>query len=183
MKVDVRAVGTVLAKLAWVALRSFVGTVCVLTIAGIALAALSYYWLRDYAWWYGVIAVAVVLVESVSTGCVLGMKRAAVMTLAHGLGALRLGRWLVRLVFERMLGVAEADTPGERGGHIVRTLERLPLAQAEERLANAVHELTGDAVEGGWLRRGFGVGCSRRSAGTPWRDFVKKAPGTAASIW
>jgi hypothetical protein len=121
VKLDVRAVGAVLAKLAWVALRSFVGTVCVLTVAGIALAVPAYLMLRDYAWWYAAIAVAVIMAEALATGCVLGAKRATVMAMAHGLGALRLGRWLVRLVFERMLGVAEDDTPGERGGRVAQT--------------------------------------------------------------
>jgi hypothetical protein len=72
---------------------------------------------------------------------------------AHGLGSLRLGRSLVRLVFERMLGVADAEGSGERGGRVTRGLERLPFAQAEKLLSGSVLDVMGDAGQGGWLRR------------------------------
>ena len=152
MKVDVRSIGSHLASLAWVALRSFVGTLCVLTLAGAVLAGLSYYFLREYPWYYGLIAAALALIESVTIGFLLGTKRATVMVAAHGLGSLRLGRSLVRLVFERMLGVAEGEELGERGGRIAQGLERLPVAQAEQRLSEAARRLTGEAAQGGWLR-------------------------------
>jgi len=153
VKVDVRSVATHSASLAWVALRSFMGTLVVLTLAGIVLAGLSYYFLREHHWIYGVIAVAVALIESVTTGFILGAKRAVVIAVAHGLGSLRLGRSLVRLVFARMLGVVGAEEMGGRGGRITRGLERLPLGQAEELLSGAVQDLTGDAAQGGWVRR------------------------------
>jgi len=153
VKVDVRSVGSQLASLAWVALRSFVGTIFVLTLAGVVLAGLSYYFLRDYHWLYGVVAFALALIESVTTGFVLGAKRAVVMAVAHGLGTLRLGRSVVRVVFERMLGVAGGGEMGERGGRITRGLERLPLAQADELLSGAVRHVMSDAAQGGWLRR------------------------------
>src|SRR5262245_61968717 len=153
VKVDVRSVGSHLASLAWVALRSFMGTVVVLTLAGIVLAGLSYYFLREHHWIYGVIAVVVALIESVTAGVILGTKRAVMMAVAHGLGSLRLGRSLVRLVFARMLGVAGGEAMGERRGWIPRGLERLPLAQADELLSGAVRHVTGDAGQGGWVRR------------------------------
>jgi hypothetical protein len=153
VKVDVRSIGSHLASLAWVALRSFLGTMFVLALAGVVLAGLSYYFLRQYPWFYGVIAVTVALIESVTTGFVLGAKRAVLMAVAHGLGALRLGRSLARLVFERMLGVAGGAELGERGGRITRGLERLPLAQADELLSGAIRDVLGDAAQGGWLRR------------------------------
>jgi hypothetical protein len=142
-----------LASLAWVALRSFLGTVVVLTLAGVVLAGLSYYVLREHHWIYGVIAVAVTLIESVTTGVILGAKRAVLMAVAHGLGSLRLGRSLVRLLFEQMLGVAGGEEMGERRGWITRGLERLPLAQADELLSGAIRQVTGDAAQGGWVRR------------------------------
>lgn len=151
--VDVRSIGSQLASLAWVALRTFLSTLLVLTLTGVVLAALSYYFLRDQHWIYGAIAVVVALIESVATGVVLGFKRAVALAVAHGLGSLRLGRSLVRLVFERMLGVAGEKEIGERGGRIVQGLERIPLAQAEQLLTSAVRNVTGDATTGGWLRR------------------------------
>lgn len=153
MKIDIRSLGSHLASLAWVALRSFAATVAVLTLAGVILAGLSYYFLREYHWAYGAIAAAVALLESVTAGVVLGAKRAVVMAVAHGLSRLRLGQSLVDLVFERMLGVAEGEELGERGGRIAQGLERLPLAQAEALLSGAVRKVTGDAEQGGWMQR------------------------------
>ena len=72
MSVDVRAVGSYLATLAWVALRTFLRTVLALTLAGVVLAGVSYLFLREHPWPYGVIAAAVALIESITTGFVLG---------------------------------------------------------------------------------------------------------------
>lgn len=152
MKADVRSIGSHLGSLAGVALRSFVGTIFVVTLAGIVLAGLSCYFLREHHWLYGLIAIVAALIESVTTGFVLGVKRALALALAHGLGALRLGRALVRLVFERMLGVTPDEQLGERGGRIAQSLERLPLAQAEGRLNAVIRDMTGGA-QGGWLRQ------------------------------
>ena len=153
MKVDIRSLGSHLASLAWVALRSFMATLLVLTLAGGMLAGLSYYFLREHHWVYGAIAAAIALIESVTAGVVLGAKRAVVMAVAHGLSTLRLGQSFVHLIFERMLGVAGGEEFGERGGRIARRLERLPLAQAEALLSGAVRNITGDVEEGGWLRQ------------------------------
>jgi hypothetical protein len=153
---DLLAFGNGLARTALVAVRSFVGTLAVLTAAGVALAAVSYYFLRDHPV-YALLAAALAVVEGVATGVVLGAKRALVMALAHALGALRLGRALVRLVFDRLLGVAEGRAPGERGRRVARGIERLPLAQAEQLLARAVRLTAGEADAAGWWRRAIGA--------------------------
>ncbi len=153
MRIDVRSIGGHVATLVWMALRSFAATVLVLTLSGVALASLSYYFLREHSWWYGALAVALAIVESVTVGVILGVKRAGLLAVAHGLGSLRLGASLVRLVFERILGVAEEGELGERGGHIARVAERLPLAQAEQRLAGAFQTVMGDTDQGSWLGR------------------------------
>jgi len=153
MKVDIRSIGGHVATLALVALRSFAATILVLSLAGVVLAALSYYFLREHPWIYGVSAIALALMESVTVGIVLGAKRAVLSALAHGLGSLRLGGSLVRLVFERMLGTAEEGKLGERGGQMARTMERLPLVQAEERLTSAIRDVLGDAEQAGWWAR------------------------------
>ena len=49
-KVDVRDMGIHLAGLVWMALRSFVGTMLVLTLAGSILAGLSYYIVSEENW-------------------------------------------------------------------------------------------------------------------------------------
>jgi hypothetical protein len=153
VKVDYRNIAGHLASLAWVAVRAFVGTIIVLTLAGVVLAGLSSYFLREHEWWYGVGAAVLAIVEAETIGVLFGAKRAMVMTIARGLGILRLGAMIVGVVFERMLGIAAQEEVGERGGRIVQNLERLPFAQAEALLSGAVRDLTGDAAQAGWLRR------------------------------
>ncbi|HZU38688.1 MAG TPA: hypothetical protein VFA18_22365 [Gemmataceae bacterium] len=153
MKVDVQSICSHFASLAWVALRSFLGTLFALTLAGILLAGLAYYFLYELHWIYGVIAAVVTLVESVMTGIVLGIKRATVMVVAQGLGSLRLGQSFVHFCFGRMSGVVEGMEHGERGERIARSLERLPLAQAERMLTGVVQDLTGTMQQGSWLRQ------------------------------
>jgi hypothetical protein len=152
---DLRKIGGELANLAWVAARSFVGTVLVLTAAGVLLAVVSYYVLRDDLP-YAAIAGAVALAEGIAAGIVLGVKRGLVLALTHGVRRLGLGRSMVRLVFERLLGVSADQEFGDRGGRLARGFERLPLAQAEDRLTRAVTGLVGAPLEGGqdsYLRR------------------------------
>jgi hypothetical protein len=155
MKVDFRAVGRHMASMAWVAVKSFAGTLGLLTLAGCVLAGVSYFFLRGNPAYAG-IGAAVAVVEGIITGVVFGAKRGMVMGIAHGLGQLRLGRSLIRLVFDRILKVTESEAQGgigERGGRIARTAERVPLAQADEMLSKAVHGVTGETGQGGWLRR------------------------------
>jgi hypothetical protein len=144
------------ARLVMVAVRSFVGTVLVLAAAGAVLAVCSFLILKGTPT-YALIGAAVALLESLATGVVLGGKRAFIMALAHGLSTLRLGRTTVRILFGRVLGIADGNEFGARGGAIARALERIPLAQAEERLNTAVNGMvraqpTGGGVPG-WLRR------------------------------
>jgi hypothetical protein len=148
-----RSIGGHVADLAGVAVRSFAAALAVLTGAGVALAAVSFYVLRDRPG-FALLAALLAFAEGIATGFVLGAKRAVVMTLAHALAVLRLGGRLVRLLFDRMLGAVPGGEAGERGGTVARALERLPLAQAERLLAAAVAGATGAADdEGGWLRR------------------------------
>jgi hypothetical protein len=147
------SLGGHLTTLTWAALRTFLSTLILLTAAGVALAAVSAYFLRDRPG-YAMIAAVIAIAEAVATGVVLGGHRAIILTLAHALGSLRLGRQLVRLVFDRLLGLAEGGDVGERGGRIARGLERVPLAQAERMLREAVASIAGSADDtAGWLRR------------------------------
>jgi hypothetical protein len=137
-------------------LRSFLGTVLVLAVVGVALAGASYYVLRDHPP-YGVLAAALALVEALALGVVHGGQRAFLGTLTRGLRSLQLGRTAVRLLFERLLGLAAGQEVGEHGGRMARTLERLPLAQAEKRLNQVVTGLANAPATGGgltgWFRR------------------------------
>ncbi|MBM4072311.1 MAG: hypothetical protein FJ271_25795 [Planctomycetes bacterium] len=178
VKVDFRLFGGQIASLAWVALRSFLGTLLVMALAGTVLAGLSYYFLRDTYWLYGVIAAMVAFIESLAAGFVFGAKRAVAMAAVHGLGKLQLGRWFVRLVFERMLGIVGAEESGERSGPIGEALKRLPLAQADELLCGAIGKVTGALNSVAGCSREFKRGYLRQSEHILSRDFARKVPCT-----
>jgi hypothetical protein len=151
--VDLASLWRGAAGLTVVALRSFLGTLLVVSLAGALLAAASAYLLRHHPL-YASIAAVLAVAEAVIAGILLGGKRAVVMALVHGLHSLQLGQTAVRLVFTRLLGVAESQESGSRDGAVVLAAERLPLAQAESRLTAAVnHLLAAPAGEGGWFRR------------------------------
>ena len=155
--VDLRgAVGNI-AGLLTVAVRSFLLTLLFLLLLGVVLAVASYWILSGRYWVYGLVAALVALVECVIVGVVLAAKRAVAVTLVHGLHKYEIGRGAVRLLFGRLLGVTAEEVHGQRGGWVTRTAERLPLAQAEERLNEAVQGIVEAPVEGGgptgWLRR------------------------------
>jgi hypothetical protein len=139
--------------LAWIGLRSFVGTFVLVSLFGVVLAACSFFYLNQFHWIHGLLGAFLCLVEAVATGFFFGLKRAIALTLAHALGTLRLGAALVRFLFERLLGMADGQELGERGGAMAKRIERLPLAQAEARLNSVVHQFTGDAEQAGWLAR------------------------------
>jgi hypothetical protein len=153
--VDLASLWRGAAGLTAVALRSFLGTLLVTSVAGAFLAAASAFLLRHHPL-YASIAAAVAVAEAIAAGILLGGKRGVVMALVHGLRSLQLGQTAVRLVFTRLLGVTESQESGSRDGALVLVAERLPLAQAESRLTAAVdHLLAAPASEGGggWFRR------------------------------
>jgi len=153
---DYRSLLESTAGLAWVAIRTFLATLLLLTVAGSVLAGCAYYALREQPL-YGVLAAALALLEALAAGVMLGGRRALVAASGHGLRKFALGRSSVRFVFERLLGVSPEQVPGERAGRVARTLERLPLAQAEQRLRDIIGQITaappGGGGVSGWLRR------------------------------
>jgi len=103
----------------------------------------------------GFVAVAFTLVVCLVLGAVLAVKRAVLSALIYGLGKMELGRRTLELIFGRLLGVDETAPSGERGGVAARALERMPLAQAEARLSEAVRGLLKGDGNASWLRRGL----------------------------
>lgn len=71
---------------------------------------------------------------------ILAVKNAILRGLLHGIGRLKLGAKVLRIVFDQ-LGVTDDSSQGERAGVIGRTVERIPLRVAEDRLRSAVHGL------------------------------------------
>ncbi len=153
---DLRSLWSQLASLTVVALRSFLGTVLVLLVLGLVLAGMSYYLLGDHPG-YGLLAAALALAESLALGVLLGGQRALLSALIQGIRSLGLGRTAVQLLFEHLLGISGEQEFGARGGTIARTVEHLPLAQAEERLNQVVRDLLRAPAAGskatGWIRR------------------------------
>ena len=148
MNIDLRSLGTHLAAVSRVTIRSFRRTILVAAFAGGVLAGLSYYFLRDHHWAYGVTAAVVALAEAAAVGVVLGVKRAAAAAVMYAFGTLRVGGSLVRVVFERILGVRAEDG----GMRIVQGLAPVPADQADQMLTGAVRGVTADE-HGGFVRR------------------------------
>ncbi|WP_157369891.1 hypothetical protein [Zavarzinella formosa] len=145
MNIDLRSLGGHLAALSRVTMRSFTLTIIVTTLFGGALGALSNHFLSEHHWAFGTAAAALALFEAAILGVMLGFKQAALAIVVYAFGTLKLGQSLVRLVFERMLGIG-----GENSMRVV--LAPLPLAQADNMLSGAVRSVTSDE-QGGWARR------------------------------
>ena len=145
------------AGLLLVTVRSFLLTLLFMLLLGVVLAIASYWILSASHWVYGVVAALVALFECIAVGIILATKRAIAVTLLDGLHKYQIGSAAVRLIFGRLLGVSATENHGERGGWLTRTVERLPLAEAERRLDEAIHGLVNAPSEGGgqtsWLRR------------------------------
>ncbi|RIK82876.1 MAG: hypothetical protein DCC68_05010 [Planctomycetota bacterium] len=151
MKVDVRAIGGHATKLTWHALRGFVGALLLVTLVGLALAGITYYFLDATLWPYRLGASVLVFVEAIALGVFIGWKQTIVAAVAYGFTGLRLGGKLVGALFER-IGVGD-EVQGAMTGPIADGLERVPLAQAEALLSAAVVKLTGDVSQAGWVKR------------------------------
>jgi hypothetical protein len=153
--VDIRALRDHVAKLVVVAVRTWLVTALAVAAYGAVLAGGAYYLLNDRPL-YGVLVAVVTMAVAVGGGAWLGAQWAADRGISHALTAWGLGSALVRLLFDRLLGVSGDQQHGERGTVIAQAAEKLPLAQAEERLSRATEALVKASPaggSGGWLRR------------------------------
>ena len=143
--------------LAGVALRTFARTVAGMVLLGIVLAGVSYYLAAQASVFRGILAAFVALAVCTVAGFVVAGQRAVAVALLRGLHEYRLGEGLLRLLFERLLGVSDEQAHGQRGGIVAKAAERVPLAQAETRLTDAATALLRTPAAGGgltgWLRR------------------------------
>ena len=148
--VDVLKIGGHAARLAWVTLRSLLGTVFLFSLAGLLLGLVAWLGLRGL-WSYSWVLVLLGLLQGVILGVVLGLKRAPLTALAEGLRSLRLGRVALAALFDRV----ESLAAGSAG--VGQSLAKLPVAQAEGWLRQAVADLLHAPAEGGgwtgWVRR------------------------------
>ncbi len=137
-----------------VAIRSFCAAMLLMSCLGAVLGGTTYFILARYQTWYGVIGGLIALLEAIVVGVVWGGKRALTMTLIHGLKQNRIGKATVHLIFERLLPIDGEQAFGERGGIVTKTVERLPLAEAEKRLRAAVNAVLDESGETGGLTTG-----------------------------
>jgi hypothetical protein len=153
----VGALGQLVMPLLGKALGSFVRTIAVSVAATPLLAALCAVVAANGSWVRGVLGALVGIVAGGIAGVMLAGKRAIFSALMEGLGRLGLGNRAVGLVFDGLLKVNEEEVHGDRGVQPARLAERVPLADAENRLSMVVQRLCNASDEGrgirAWLRR------------------------------
>lgn len=122
------------------ALKALLKTVFGMLLLGALVTSLTVYFSAQGSWLRGLIAAVLSLVAlGVCTG-ILAVKNAIMRGLLHGLQKLSLGTRLLKVLFGQ-LGVTEASEQGDRAGALGRTIEKLPLRDAEQRLSGAVKSL------------------------------------------
>jgi hypothetical protein len=142
-----------MADLLRVAVRSFCGTLFLMFCVGLLLAGGAYHILaRDHVWVAGLAALAA-LIEAWLVGLIWAFKRALLRAALAGLKRYGLGKATVRLLFGRALGPSVEESPGRWRGAFTRSVERLPLAEAERRLARAVQQKETSSTPGGLANR------------------------------
>jgi hypothetical protein len=122
------------------ALKALLKTVFGMVLLGAVVTGATVWMAAEGSWVRALIAAVLSLIAlAICTG-VLAVKNAVMRGLLHGLEKLQLGNRVLKLLFNQ-LGVTENSTQGERAGAIGRTVERLPLREAEARLSGAVKGL------------------------------------------
>lgn len=122
------------------ALRSGLACLMLFTLLGLVLACMTAWTLRDDRFWATISGVAAFL-EALFAGAVVGVKRGLGVTIIEGVRQFSLGRVFLGQLFSRLLKMPEAGTHGERGNAAAKSLERVPLAQAEAALGAAIQSL------------------------------------------
>lgn len=96
----------------WVAFRSFLSTVLIWGSFGVLLGIISYAIVRDYPT-FGFFLGALVFLESIVFGMVLGGKRLVVVAMTEVVDRLQLGVALVQLLVQRLLYQASHRNPDQ----------------------------------------------------------------------
>jgi hypothetical protein len=152
MKAFVDIVGEV----AHAAFGAFLRTTLAMLGLGVVLGGVAYF-IASGSTLYGVFAALFAFIVSAVLGVILAGKRAVAQGIAQGVDRLDLGGAAVRYLFDKPLGILAAGAVSQHGRLVARTVERLPLAQAEARLAEVANKLVraSSAETGlrGWLRQ------------------------------
>ncbi len=122
------------------ALKALLKTVFGMALLGAVVTVTTVYFAAQGSWLRGLIAAVLSLVALAIVTGILAVKNAIMRGLLHGLKTLQLGTRVLTLLFNQ-LGVTENSKQGERAGAVGRTVERLPLRDAEAKLSGAVLSL------------------------------------------
>lgn len=139
------AIGELAAPLLSRAFRAFIATTFGMITLGVLVAGGSIYALADKGGKHMLLGAVCALLLFTLGGFGLAGQRAVGTALLEGLRRAQLGTRTVRALFEAL-----AATRG------AQALERLPLAQAEEKLRAVAHQIITSPMEGGGLRASLG---------------------------
>lgn len=153
MSINLQVLALATPRLLWTAVRAFLVTLAILTIAGVLFAWVAYQAVRELSWIYCVAAPLLALVESIALGIVLGYKQAITAAVIEALRTLRLAGALVKIIFEKMLAISDDGPQAGRGEKLESALTKLPLRNAEARLAAATQAILGDPGESSFFRK------------------------------
>lgn len=149
----IKLLAPLLGELLTAFLRTTVGMVCL----GTGLAVTAFVMAARVSPLHGLLAACIAVVACTVIGVIVATKRAVAASLIRGVGELHLGKQTTQWLFAQLLGVDDRAEIGARGGVVATTIERLPLAQAEQRLAQVVHRAVApDPAATGvrvWLQR------------------------------
>lgn len=138
------------------ALKALLRTVFGMVLLGVVVTVATVAYVAQGSWLRGGIAAAVLLVALAVVTGILAVKNAVMRGLLHGLQKLALGKRVLGVLFAK-LGVTDDSTQGERAGALGRTVERVPLRDAEARLRGAVNAVLAERAEKtgvrAWLAR------------------------------
>jgi hypothetical protein len=138
------------------ALKALLKTVFGMVLLGAVVTGGTVYFAAQGSWLRAALAAVLSLVALAVVTSVLAVKNAIGNGLLHGIEKLKLGQKVLNVVFAQV-GVHDGSVQGERAGAVGRTVEKIPLREAETKLSGAVHGLlearAGKTGVRAWLAR------------------------------
>jgi len=144
-----------IAPVAGHALKAFAKTSFGMVVYAVLLTAGAIVIAADGSVTRSALAALLALAVGTALGVLVASKRALLGAAVYGVRSLGLGSRLIDLVFGQLLRIDEFQAVGQRGVAVARTVERLPLAEAERRLRAAVESLIAARPEGKGVRAWF----------------------------
>lgn len=134
-------------ELARVFVKTLLTTLAIFLLVGVLMALFALRPPRD-SQGLAMLAAVVILAEAVVVGAFLGLKRGLLLAIAHAVSTRKMGAALTAKIFDTALGVGVgAGAMGDRGGTVAKSLERIPLAQAEGLLKSAIDRVIAESEE------------------------------------